>query len=70
MFSCFIQSETNYVKKNKTNHPILSKSHPSATANKAINSLKIKHICLKSFSLCSKLGISCLNLGKKDMKCH
>ena len=26
--------------KNKTNHPISSNSHPSATANKAIHSLK------------------------------
>ena len=26
---------------NKTNHPISSNSHPSATANKAIHSLKI-----------------------------
>ena len=28
-------------RKNKTNHPISSNSHPSATANKAIHSLKI-----------------------------
>ena len=27
--------------KNKTNHPISSNCHPSATANKAIHSLKI-----------------------------
>ena len=27
--------------KNKTNHPISSNNHPSATANKAIHSLKI-----------------------------
>ena len=27
--------------KNKTNHPISSNSHPSATANKAMHSLKI-----------------------------
>ena len=27
--------------KNKTNHPISSNSHPSATANKTIHSLKI-----------------------------
>ena len=30
-----------YDEKNKTNHPILSKSHPLATAKKAIRNLKI-----------------------------
>ena len=30
-----------YNEKNKTNHPILSNSHPLATANKAIHNLKI-----------------------------
>ena len=29
------------IRKNKTNHPISSNSYPSATANKAIHSLKI-----------------------------
>ena len=33
-------SYTRYNKKNKTNHLVSSNSHPSATANKAMHSLK------------------------------
>ena len=34
-------SKTYIILENKTNHPISSNIHPSATANKAIHSLKI-----------------------------
>ena len=51
---------------NKTNHPVSSNSHPSATANKAIHSLKIRggglqnkreHHIIVTWNICNWCGL-------------